>query len=85
MVDKPRFHVIDGTPPPDSPKEELKRRLRNRPKPAEMLQCQVCGGRELTPAYTGMVYKNGKAQGGTKQWLCTMCLAGGRRVVVSPA
>jgi len=84
MAAKHGFHVIDGTPPPSNPKEELKRRLRNRPKPAELLQCQVCGGRELTPAYTGMTQKNGKAQGGTKQWLCTMCMAGGRRVVVSP-
>lgn len=84
MTDRPRFHVIDGTPPPDTPKQRAIERVKKMPKPAEMLQCQVCGCRELTPAYTGMVYKNGKAQGGTKQWLCTMCLAGGRRVVVSP-
>ena len=74
-----------GTPRPSSPKGELKSRLRKRPKPPDMLQCHVCGGRELIPAYTGMIYKNGKATGGTKQWLCTMCLIGGRRVVVSPS
>ncbi|MCY1182615.1 hypothetical protein D9M71_33940 [compost metagenome] len=83
MTDKPKFLVIDGTPPPDTPKQRAINRIKKMPKPAEMLQCPSCGGRELTPAYTGMLYKNGKATGGAKQWLCVLCLMQGRRVVVS--
>lgn len=84
MTDKHPFKVIDGTPPPDTPKQRVVDRIKKMPKPAAMLQCGVCGGRELTPAYTGMIFKNGKASGGAKQWLCVSCLVQGRRVVVSP-
>ena len=76
MAEKPRFHVIDGTPPPDSPTEELKKRLRSRPRPQGMPQCPRCGGREYIEAKIGA----GKAV--TKQKLCVICLMKGERVVM---
>ncbi len=45
MTDKPRFHVIDGTAPPDTPAEQVRRRVRAMPKPEAMVQCHRCGGR----------------------------------------
>ncbi|WP_454869440.1 hypothetical protein [Pseudomonas gorinensis] len=31
MTDRPRFHVIDGTAPPDTPAEQVRRRVRAMP------------------------------------------------------
>lgn len=46
-----------------------------------MLQCR-CGCRELVQVKIGMIFKDGKAIGGTKQYLCAHCLMKGERVVV---
>lgn len=77
-----RLTVIEGTPAPDTPQERLRERLRKSPKPAEMLQCHRCGGREMMETKLGMMLKDGKATGGTKQILCVGCLLRGERVVV---
>lgn len=83
MTDKPRFHVIDGTKAPDNPAEEVRRRVRAQPKPATMVQCHRCGGREVIESKIGILMKNGKPTGGTKALLCVVCLLKGERVVVS--
>lgn len=56
--------------------------MRAMPKPAAVLQCNRCGGREMIETKTGMLFKDGKASGGTKQIVCVSCLMKGERVVV---
>lgn len=82
MTDKPRFHVIQGTPAPDTPAEQVRKRVRAMPKPATMVQCHRCGGREVIETKIGVMMKNGKPTGGTKQLLCAQCFMKGDRVVV---
>ena len=82
MTDRPRFHIIDGTKPPETPAEQVRKRIRAMPKPASMIQCHRCGSREVIETKIGMIYKNGKAQGGTKQILCASCFMRGERVVL---
>lgn len=83
MTDRPRFHVIHGTPAPDTPAERVRKRVRAAPKPPSMIQCHRCGGREVIETKVGMLYKNGRAQGGTKQILCALCFMKGERVVLA--
>ncbi|RJG10922.1 hypothetical protein D3879_14680 [Pseudomonas cavernicola] len=82
MTDKPRLHVIQGTPAPDTPSEQVRKRVRAMDKPATMLQCDRCGGREVIEAKIGVMIKNGKPTGGTKALLCVGCLLNGERVVM---
>ncbi len=76
----PRLKLVDK--PPIAPKEEVRRRVRRHPKPAAMLQCHKCGGREVVQAKAGVLAKGGKPVGGTKVLLCAMCFARGERVVL---
>lgn len=62
--------------------EKLRRRIAHHPKPADLLQCR-CGGRELIQVKSGMSFRDGQASGGTKQYLCALCLMRGERVVVA--
>ncbi len=82
MTDKPRFHVIQGTPAPDTPVEQVRKRVRAMPKPEAMIQCHRCGGREVIETKTGMMLKDGKPTGGTKQLICVGCLLRGERVLI---
>lgn len=75
-----RLKLVDK--PPIAPKEEVRRRIRRHPKPAAMLQCHKCGGREVIAARSGVLVKGGKPVGGTKALLCAMCFAKGERVVL---
>jgi len=83
MTDRPRLHIIHGTPPPQTEAEKVRERVRKAPKPPEMIQCHRCGGREITSTLVGAALKGGKVTGGTKQWLCTICLLKGERVVLA--
>lgn len=78
---KPRLHVIDGTPAPDTQKERARARIRKTAVPS-VLQCHRCGGREVIETKTGMTVQNGKASGGTKQLICATCMLSGERVVL---
>ncbi len=69
-------------PAEPSPAEKVRQRVKAFPKPASVLQCLRCGGREMIETKTGMQFKDGKASGGTKQILCVTCLMKGERVVV---
>lgn len=82
MKNPPRFHVIQGTPAPETPVERVRKRVRAMPKPEAMIQCHRCGGREVIETKTGMLLKDGKATGGTKQLLCVGCLLRGERVLI---
>lgn len=76
----PPLKLVPPTEP--SPAEKVRQRVRAMPKPASMIQCHRCGGREMIETKTGMLLKNGKASGGTKQLICVLCLMKGDRVVV---
>jgi len=78
----PRFHVIDGTPEPESPASAVKRRVKAMPGPAEMFQCPRCGGREFIETITGAMKRGGKRVGGSKALICVTCLAAGARVAI---
>lgn len=47
-----------------------------------MLECR-CGGRELIPTKTGVLFKGGKPTGGTLQYICAACMLKGIRVIVA--
>lgn len=79
----PKFVVIDGTPAPDTPAERVRRRIRAHLRPDAMIQCHRCGGRETIAATTGVLIRNGRTRGGTKQLLCAACLMRGERVVLA--
>jgi hypothetical protein len=80
MTDKPRLTVIDGVK--DTPRQKAEKLKRARPDAAHMLSCHRCGSREVIETKIGMIFKSGKAQGGTKQILCASCLMRGERVVL---
>lgn len=68
------MHVINGTPKPPARAKD--------PKPAAMLHCRRCGGREVIEAKIGVTLERGKAKGGTSVLLCAICLIKGERVVL---
>lgn len=74
------FHVIDGTPEPETPATASRKRVKAMPKPATMVQCQRCGGREFIETVTGALTRGGKRSGGTKTMVCVPCLLAGQRV-----
>lgn len=78
----PRLHVVPSTPEPDTPQTASRTRVKAQDKPATMAQCPRCGGREFTETRTGVLIRNGKATGGTKALICTLCLAQGKRVAI---
>lgn len=80
---RPTLHVIEGSPEPDTPKARSRSRARAMAKPAEMLQCRRCGGREFTETVTGSILRHGKPSGGTKALICVICLLAGERVTAS--
>lgn len=79
----PTFKVIDGSPPPDTAKQRLLDRIKRHPKPAAMLSCHRCGGREVLALKTGMLYQEGRAKGGAKSIVCAACFMRGERVVLA--
>lgn len=76
MTDRPTFHVITGTPVPDTPQEKVRKRVRAAPRPAAMPQCSRCGGREYIEA------KIGAGKSATKNKICVACLLQGERMVM---
>jgi hypothetical protein len=78
-----RFTVIDGSPPPDEPKQRAADRVKKMPKPPQMIQCHRCGCREVLELKTGVLYQGGKTKGGTKAIVCAACFMKGERVVLA--
>jgi len=73
------LHVIEGGPPPEKPKLKSAKAS----KPAEMLQCPRCTGREFIETVIGALMQARKLKGGTRQIICVGCLLRGERVVVA--
>lgn len=78
----PKLFVIPGSPPPDTPAERVRKRIRAS-KPAHVISCHRCGGIEVMETKLGVEYVDGRARGGTKQVLCATCWRGGERVVLA--
>lgn len=72
------LHVVPPAPAP----EDRRKRLRAT-KPAELLQCRRCGGREVLETRVGVLYVGGKTKGGTKALVCAECHRKGERVVLA--
>lgn len=73
------LHLVPPASAPNQPK--LKSRAAS--KPAEMLQCPRCGGREMIETVIGAMMQARKLKGGTRQIVCVGCLLRGERVVVA--
>jgi len=78
----PRLTLITNTPAPDTPAQRVRERVKKMAKPAEMVQCRRCGGREFMPTKTGVLFKDGKMTGGTPNLICVNCLSRGERVAI---
>lgn len=73
------LHSVPPAPPPEKPK----RKSATAPKPASMLECRRCNGREVIETKTGVLYQNGKTKGGTKALICAACHRKGERVLLA--
>lgn len=82
MTDKPKLHVIDGSATDDDNRQKARKLMQKRPQAACLLRCFRCSGSEIIETKVGMVFKGGKASGGTKQILCATCFMKGERVVL---
>ncbi len=82
MTKKPPLHVIEGSPEQTNT-DKLKKARKENPAAAHLLTCHRCGGAEVIETKVGMIFKNGKAQGGTKQIQCAGCFMKGQRVVLA--
>ena len=60
----------------------MRKRVRQT-KTGPIVQCHRCGGREVIESKIGVVLKDGKPTGGTKQFICVTCLLKGERVVLN--
>lgn len=80
MTDRPKLTVIDGVT--DTPRQKAEKLKKARPDAAHILRCHRCGCSEVIETKIGMVFKGGRASGGTKQILCAGCFMKGERVVL---
>jgi hypothetical protein len=70
-VDKRNLRLVPKTDAPDTPQEQVRKRLR-KTKIKEEPQCPTCGGRSYTTVQTGIV----------KQKWCAFCMMQGRMVIM---
>lgn len=73
------LHVVPSIPAPT----KHKTRAPKVAKPAELIECPRCQGREITPTIIGAQLVNRRIKGGTTQYLCTCCFLKGERVVLA--
>jgi len=73
------LHLIPAAPKPDDPPNS---RAKKASKPADMIQCPRCGGREVMETVIGAMIQARKLKGGTRQIICVGCLLKGERVVL---
>lgn len=74
-----KLHLI---PPLPKPEEPVNSRAKRASKPADMIQCPRCGGREVVETVIGAMVQARKLKGGTRQIVCVGCLLKGERVVI---
>lgn len=82
MSEKPTLHVIQGSVEKDDPRVKAAKVRKRKPAAASLISCHRCGGNAVLEVKLGMVFKDGKASGGTKQLLCASCFMRGERVVI---
>lgn len=75
--------LINGTPPPDTPKQRVVDRIKRMPKPAAMIQCHRCGSCEVLALKSGVLLQAGRVKGGTQQIVCATCFMKGERVILA--
>jgi hypothetical protein len=73
------LHLVPDSPPPEKPKLRISRAS----KPADMLQCPRCQGREFIETVIGSVLQARRLRGGTRQVVCFGCMLKGERVVIA--
>lgn len=68
-----KLTLVPKTEPSDKEKALIK--MRNRPRPEGMLQCNRCGCRGVLTIKAGVIIKNGRKQGGTviAKDICAFC------------
>ena len=76
---KPVLTVIDGLAPLDNPAAKARARMR-KVTPATLVRCPRCDGNAMMQVRLGMLWKQGKPTGGTKQTICATCHAKGEYV-----
>jgi len=81
-VAKGPFTVIDGTPPPPSPKASRAARIKAST-PPELVRCFRCSSGAMMQIRLGMIWRNGKPTAGNKQIVCASCLSKGEIVTIS--
>lgn len=64
--------------PKPGPREKARLKLKSI-KPADIVQCNRCGGREFIETKTGVMFKDAKTVGGFKNLICLCCLLNGAR------
>ena len=74
------LRIVPAAPAPA--KERLRQRIKAMDKPTTLLECR-CGSRELIEVRIGMLFKDGRATGGTRQMLCAACMRKGDRVAIA--
>lgn len=77
-----KFTVIEGTPPPDTPKQRVVDRLKAIRQP-DILECPRCAGREVLELRSGVTHKQGRISGGIATVVCATCFLKGERVVLA--
>lgn len=78
---KPALTVVPPSAP--GPAEQVRQRIKRAPKPASMLQCHKCGGREVLTLRSGVLMQAGRTKGGAKAEVCALCFLKGDRVVLA--
>ena len=73
------LHLI---PPIPALPEPANSRAKRASKPADMLQCPRCGGREVIETVIGAMIQARKLKGGTRAIVCVGCMLKGERVVL---
>lgn len=73
------LHLVPDSPLPEKPKLRTSRAS----KPADMLQCPRCHGREFIETVIGAMLQARKLKGGTRQIVCFGCMLKGVRVVLA--
>ncbi|MGA0608840.1 hypothetical protein [Caldimonas sp. KR1-144] len=76
-----RLKLVPPTEEPAATK--VRRRVAAQPKPASMIQCRRCGGREVIEVKSGVLFQAGKTKGGTRQLACYLCMMRGERVILA--
>lgn len=64
-----------------TPAEQIRQRIK-KIKPPAMIECR-CGSRQVLQVKSGVLIKDGKPSGGTKQLLCAACFAKGDLVILA--